>query len=107
MVNGIGGKNANNFIQKFLQKTSKQQESLFQQLSSGKRKLNGSELAVVADLEANVKTLGQASRNAGDASSALQIAEGSLEQIGDITTRLEELAIQSSNGVLSDDQRSA
>lgn len=83
----------------------------FSKLSSGRRITKASDdaaaLSIAAQLEASLGTLDQASRNVRDAGSALAIADGSLEQIQDLSGRLQELAVQSANGTYSDEQRSA
>lgn len=83
----------------------------FERLSSGKR-INRAQddaagLAIAKALEASVATLSQGVRNAADSVSAVNIAESALGRIGEIGTRLKELATQSANGTLSDDQRVA
>jgi flagellin len=87
------------------------QNKLNEKLSSGKRINRASDdpagLAIADALAAAVDVLGQASRNVADVSSAVEIADGGLEQISNISSRLKELATQSSNGTLSDTQRSA
>lgn len=83
----------------------------FKKLSSGKRinsaKDDAAGQAIVAALEASVTSLSQASRNSADSQSALSIADGALSQISDISSRLKELATESANGTLSDEQRGA
>jgi flagellin len=94
-----------------LAKVAKESGKSFERLSSGKRLNKASdgpaEAAVVANLEASVKILGQATRNVGDTSAALQIADGATEQIQNLVVRQQELATQSANGSLSDEQRGA
>jgi flagellin len=51
-------------------------------------------------LSAQIRSLQQASRNAGDGVSLVQAAEGDLSGIGDVLTRARELAVQSANGTL-------
>jgi len=81
------------------------------QLASGNRitsaSIDAAGLAIATDLANNISTISQASRNASDVSSALSIADGALEQVSNITTRLQEIAVTSANGVYSDEQRSA
>lgn len=78
-------------------------------LSSGLR-INGAGddaagLAISESLRAQVRSLQQASRNASDGVSLLQTAEGSLNEVSGILTRMRELAVQSANGTLSSTQR--
>lgn len=83
----------------------------FEKLSSGKRINKAADdaagLAIVSALEADIKTNLQAARNAVDGISIADIADSALGQVSDITVRQQELAAQSANGTLSDDQRAA
>ena len=79
-------------------------------LSSGKRinsaKDDASGLAVSTKMKSMIRGLNQASRNIADGSSMLNVASGYLQETTDILQRIRELAVQSSNGIYSDDQRS-
>ena len=79
-------------------------------LSSGKRinsaKDDASGLAVSTKMKSMIKGLNQASRNIADGSSMLNVASGYLQETTDILQRIRELAVQSSNGIFSADQRS-
>lgn len=78
-------------------------------LSSGKRinaaKDDASGLAVSTKMKSMIRGLNQASRNIADGSSMLNVASGYLQETTDILQRIRELAVQSSNGIYSDDQR--
>lgn len=63
--------------------------------------------ALASALESVIVQVGQASRNVGDALSAISIADGAAEQVQNLNTRLQELATQSANGTLSDSDRAA
>ena len=79
-------------------------------LSSGKRinsaKDDASGLAVSTKMQSIIRGLNQASRNIADGSSMLNVASGYLQETTDILQRIRELAVQSSNGIYSDEQRS-
>lgn len=79
-------------------------------LSSGSRvpsaKDDAAALAVGSKLKAEVVALAQASNNASQASSLLQIADGALSTVGDILQRMKALATQSSSGQLGNAERS-
>ena len=79
-------------------------------LSSGKRinsaKDDASGLAVSTKMKSMIRGLNQASRNIADGSSMLNVASGYLQETTDILQRIRELAVQSSNGIFSADQRS-
>ncbi len=82
-----------------------------QRLSSGLRinsaKDDAAGLAISAKLTAHIRSIGQAVRNAQDGISVVQTAEGGLNEVGNILTRMRELAQQSANGVLSTADRTA
>jgi flagellin len=58
-------------------------------------------LAIGKDLESRVSGLNQSIRNANDAISMVQIAEGSLDEATSILQRMRDLAVQAANGSLS------
>jgi len=58
-------------------------------------------LAISERLRSQVRSLAQASRNANDGISLVQVGEGALNEVSNILTRLRELAIQSANGATS------
>jgi flagellin len=78
-------------------------------LSAGKRVLaakdDAASLAIGSRLSAEVAGLKQAGVNAGQASSMLQIADGAMDKVNDILTRMKTLAIQSGSGQLSATER--
>jgi flagellin len=73
-----------------------------QRLSSGLRvnsaKDDAAGLAIAERMNAQVKGMNVAIRNASDGISMSQTAEGALGSIGDLMQRMRELAVQSSNG---------
>jgi flagellin len=84
-------------------------EKAMQQLSTGKR-INGAKddaagLAISETMTAQIRGLNQAVRNANDAVSMVQTAEGALVEVTNMLQRMRELAVQSSNGTLDDTQR--
>ncbi len=74
----------------------------FQRLSTGLRISSAADdaagLAISERLRAQVRSLTQASRNANDGISLVQVGEGALNEVSNILVRLRELAIQSANG---------
>jgi len=62
-------------------------------------------LAISERLRSQVRSLEQAKRNANDGISFVQTAEGALNEVSSILTRLRELAIQASNGSVSNADR--
>jgi len=55
--------------------------------------------------KSQIRGLQQASRNAQDGASLIQVAEGALQQVHDMLGRMRELAIQSANGTLTQSDR--
>ena len=80
-----------------------------EKLSSGE-KINragddASGLAVSEKMRAQIRGLNQASRNAANGISFIQTTEGYLKETTEIVHRLRELAITSSNGIYTDEDR--
>lgn len=78
-------------------------------LSSGLRVASASDdpagLGISERMRAQIRSLGQASRNAQDGSSLAQTAEGALAEVHSSLHRMRELAIQASNGTYSTEDR--
>ncbi len=95
--------------QKNLGMNQKQLAGSFQKLSSGFRVNSAADdaagLAVSESMKSQIRSYTVAERNAGDAVSMAQTAEGSLGEVHDILGRMRELAVQSSNGSLTDTDR--
>jgi flagellin len=83
----------------------------FERLSSGQRINRASDdaagLAIADNLRAQARVGAVAIRNANDGISTIAIADSALGEIGNVLSRLGELAEQSANGVFSVTQRSA
>ena len=62
-------------------------------------------LAISEGLKSDIRALEQASRNAADGISLVQVAEGALDEVSTILLRLRELSEQSLNGTLTDAER--
>jgi flagellin len=62
-------------------------------------------LGVSERLKSQIRGMSQASRNANDGVSMIQIAEGAMNEQAGILTRMRELAVQASNGTLGDEER--
>jgi len=82
-----------------------------QRLSSGLRvnsaKDDAAGLAIAERMNASVRGLNVAARNANDGISLAQTAEGALGKVGDMLQRMRELAVQSANATNSADDRKA
>jgi flagellin len=97
------------FAQRTLGNTNRASESNMAKLSSGLRITKGGDdasgLAVSEKMRAQIRGLKQASRNAADGISFIQTSEGYLQETEDILHRVRELAVQSSNGIYTAEDR--
>ncbi|MGN0401610.1 MAG: flagellin [Acetatifactor sp.] len=62
-------------------------------------------LAMAKRMNAQIEGLSVASQNASDGISVIEIADGAMSEVSDMLQRMNELAIKSANGVLSDSDR--
>lgn len=97
------------FAQRSTGLTEVSQQKNIEKLSSG-MKINragddASGLAVSEKMRAQIRGLNQASRNAQNGISFIQTTEGYLQETTDIIQRIRELAVQSSNGIYTDEDR--
>lgn len=88
---------------------SKQVESASGKLAQGTRVRNAADdaasLAIGTKNKSEIRSNHQAMRNANDAISEFQIAEGTLNEVGNMLTRLKELSIQAANDHLTNSDR--
>jgi flagellin len=81
----------------------------FAQLSSGSRITKSADdaagLGISEALKSQVRSLAQASRNANDGISMVQVAEGGLSEVSNILTRMRELGIQAASDTVGDQER--
>jgi flagellin len=102
--------NLNSLVaQKNASKTEGALNKAMNRLSSGLR-VNGASddaagLAIAKNMSKQVTGYEVNVRNANDAVSLLQVAEGGMDEIGNMLQRMKDLALQSSNGTNSADQR--
>jgi len=96
--------------QRALKKMTVEETKTTTQLATGSRITRSADdsagLAISEKLKANIRSNQQANRNANDGISMIQVAEGGLDQTGDILIRLRELAIQSASDTVGDTERS-
>ncbi len=97
--------------QRNLNTSSAAQSTALQRLSSGLRinsaKDDAAGLAISERMTSQIRGLNQAARNASDAISLAQTAEGALGSISNNLQRLRELAVQAANGTNSATDRDA
>lgn len=101
---------ASQAVQKELSKTSGQAEDSFSKLASGKRITKSADdaagLGIAKKMEAEVRGLRMAKRNASSGVSMVQVAEGGLDESTNILTRMRELSIQSASDTVGERERS-
>ena len=100
---------AASFASNAAKSTSQGLNSAMEKLSTGMRinyaKDDAAGQAISTRLSAEVQGLQVASRNAADAQSMIDTAEGALQETHNVLLRMRELAVQSANGTLTDGDR--
>lgn len=90
--------------------SSVEQGKSFQRLATGNRVVNSADdaagLSIAENLRAQIRSLGQAERNANDGISFIQVAEGGMNEISNMLIRMRELAIQGASDTVGDTERS-
>jgi len=94
-----------------LQQSNRALQKILEKLSTSRRINRASDdaagLAISQQLSSQVRGFKMAQNNVSDALSSLRIADGANSQINAILQRQRDLALQASNGTLSDEQRGA
>jgi flagellin len=89
--------------------SSKNQAASLEKISSGTRIAKAADdsagLAISAKMSADIRSLRQDNRNANDGISMVQVAEGGMNEIGNILTRFRELSIQAASDTIGDKER--
>lgn len=97
--------------QRQLVKSGMEMSTAMERLSSGKRINSAADdaagLAIASRMTSQIRGLSQAVRNANDGISLIQVAGGALGESTNILQRMRELAIQSSNGIYTDANRTS
>src|SRR3954453_14396324 len=97
--------------QRQLSMTSDKMSKAMEHLSSGYRINRAADdaagLAISEKLRAQVSGLAQAQRNAQDAISLVQTAEGAMSEVHSMLQRVRDLAVQYNNGTLASADKSA
>jgi flagellin len=97
--------------QRRLGEASSSLSSVYERLASGSRitraKDDAAGLSIASSLGNKARVLNRAAQNIGDANSLLTIADSALAQVGDVLTRMTELAQQAANGTFSSNQRAS
>lgn len=107
-LTGTTNTSANTAI-RYLGQNQMAANSALAKLSSGSRIVKASDdaasLAVGTKIKADVTALKQASVNAGQASSLLQVADGGMARTADILQRMKALSVQAQSGSVTDGER--
>jgi flagellin len=94
-----------------LQMSSRAQQKSMEKLSSGykinKSADDASGQSISEKMLKQIQGLNKAIDNAGDGTAMVQTADGAMDQVGDMLQRLNELAVQGSNGTLTGSERAA
>jgi flagellin len=95
--------------QRSMSEHSRNVESASGKIASGTRVRNAADdaasLAIGTKHKSEIRSNYQAMRNANDAISEFQVAEGTLNEVGNMLTRLKELSIQAANDTLGNSDR--
>lgn len=98
-------------INRALMNSNQALESIFKRLSSGYRINSASDdaagLQISSRLTSQINGLDQATRNAQDAISVSQVADGAIGEVTNLVQRMRQLAIQAQNGIYTDNDRLA
>jgi flagellin len=97
--------------QRALDLSQNSMQTSLERLSSGLRinraKDDAAGLAISERLGAQIRGLEQANRNGLDGISLMQTAEGALDEVSNMLQRMRELAVQSMNGTVNDDDKAS
>jgi len=96
--------------QRHLGLNSSNQQRALERLASGSRiNKSGDDaagLAISEKLKSHIRSMKQATRNANDGVSLVQVAEGAMNEVSNILTRMRELSIQAASDTIGDPERS-
>jgi len=92
-----------------LNKVNKESQDSLSKLSSGSRITRAADdaagLGISEKLKAEIRSSQQATRNANDGISMIQVAEGGLNEASNILVRMRELGVQSASDTVGDSER--
>ncbi len=95
--------------QRHLSLNHEAQNHTLEKLASGSRIVRAADdaagLAISEKLKSHIRSMRQAERNANDGISLVQVAEGGMNEVGNILTRIRELSIQSASDTIGDVER--
>ena len=92
-----------------LDRVQREMDTSIARLSSGKRITRAHDdaagSAIAGRMESQIRGLNMSIRNAKDGQSLVDTQEGALQEVSAMLQRMRELAVQSANGIASDDDR--
>ncbi|NBX93278.1 MAG: flagellin FliC [Proteobacteria bacterium] len=92
-----------------MEETGKVYADATEKLASGKRINKSSDdaagLAISSVMEGKIRSIAQARRNAQEAISLVQVAEGGMNEVTNLVVRMRELAIQAASDTIGDRER--
>lgn len=95
--------------QRALRINKESQDRSMEKLSSGSRINRAGDdaagLAISEKLKSDIRSMKQATRNANDGISLIQVAEGGMTEVGNILSRMRELSIQGASDTMGDKER--
>jgi|SaaInl7_100m_RNA_FD_contig_81_1088993_length_1821_multi_5_in_0_out_0_1 flagellin len=95
--------------QRYMSGNQEKLQGSMEKLSSGYRINKSADdaagLAVSGSMNAKIRGLNVARRNANDAISMIQVAEGSMNEMSNITVRMRELTVQAASDTIGDTER--
>jgi flagellin len=105
VYNNVEAMNAHRLLSNTNSQLSKSMERLSSGLRINRAADDAAGLAVSEGMRSQIRGMNVASRNAQDGVSMVQVADGALSNVGDMLQRVRDLAVQASNGTLTDQQR--
>jgi flagellin len=105
VYNNVEAMNAHRQLSNTNTHLSKSMERLSSGLRINRAADDAAGLAVSEGMRSQIRGMNVASRNAQDGVSMVQVADGALGNVGDMLQRVRDLAVQASNGTLTDAQR--
>jgi flagellin len=106
IYNNVEAANAHRVLNSTNNQLSKSMERLSSGLRINRAADDAAGLAVSEVMRSQIRGMNVAQRNAQDGVSMVQVADGALGNVGDMLQRIRDLAVQASNGTLTDSQRS-
>jgi flagellin len=101
----MGSLNTQRHLMRATARVSRSMERLSSGLRINRAADDAAGLAISEGLKSDIRALDVVTRNAADGISVVQTADGALDEVSNILIRMRELAMQSANGTVTNDQR--